>query len=177
MEWVLPTCAIASVGMARHLSLCALREVTRAKFLCVPKSSALIENTAQETDRVRDGQMEGAYLENQGKLPGGGRFIFLAYELNQNRTTQTGFLIHSVKSVGLKGWPTTWDWKPVSPGQEDALLWTVGAHAPIHSSGNPAGAVTPQHLPRASQLRLDPDVYLFSPGFPFVCSVGVRGRP
>lgn len=107
--------------------------------------------------------------------------FFLAYELNQNRTTQTGSLIHRMKSVGLKGWPTAWDWRPVSPGQEDVQqelgLLIVGAHAPIESSGNPAGAATPQQLPRASQPKLGPDVYLFPPGFPFVCSVDVSGRP
>lgn len=45
--------------------------------------------------------------------------------------------------------------------QQERGFLRVGAQAPVGSGGNLAGAVTPQHLPRASQLRLGPDAYLF----------------
>lgn len=46
--------------------------------------------------------MEGPYRDNQGKLPGGG-LIFLASELYQNGSIQTGFLIHRMTTVCRKG--------------------------------------------------------------------------
>jgi hypothetical protein len=51
--------------------------------------------------------------------------------------------------------------------QQELELLIVGTQPPMGSSGNQAGTMTPQHLPGASLLRLDPDVYLFPPGFPF----------
>lgn len=113
--------------------------------------------------------MDEPYLGNQGKLPGGDS-ILLAYELYQNGTIQTGFLIHKMTSVCLKGGTL-----PGTGGlmesrqvvQQEIGLLIVGTKPPMGSSGNLTGTVTPQSLPGASLLRLDSDVYLFPPGFPF----------